>query len=208
MRQIYEALQSRKSELMGHQHFFKYAVMVPLVEINGELNVLFEERAHHLNRQPGEICFPGGKIDEDDADEMAAAVRETCEELGLDQQAIELLGPLDYMITSFHIVYPFAARISDYDQIRPNPDEVASVFGVPLEYLRSSTPELHYVDLSVSPRDDFPYDRIPNGRNYKWGRGTVPEFFYYYEGRVIWGLTARILNHFLEVTKSNNDQQS
>lgn len=187
---------------MGHQNFFKYAVMVPLVEVNGELNVLFEERAHHLKRQPGEICFPGGKIDAVDKDEVSAAVRETCEELGLEREAVEVIGALDYLITSFHIVYPFAAKISDYNQIGPNPDEVASVFYVPLEYLQSHTPELHHVDLSVIPREDFPYDRIPNGRNYKWGRGTVPEFFYYYKDRVIWGLTARILNHFLEVTKS------
>ncbi|GAB7053319.1 CoA pyrophosphatase [Paenibacillus sp. YK5] len=187
---------------MGHKNFLKYAVMVPLVEINGELNILFEERAHHLKRQPGEICFPGGKIDAGDKDERAAAVRETCEELGLAQHEVEVIGPLDYLITSFHIVYPFAARISNYDQIRPNPDEVASVFCVPMEYLRSHAPELHYVDLSVAPREDFPYDRIPNGRNYKWGKGTVPEFFYYYKDRVIWGLTARILNHFLEVTEA------
>lgn len=186
---------------MGHQNLSKYAVMVPLVELDGELNVLFEERSHHLKRQPGEICFPGGKIDAGDEHALAAAIRETCEELGLDRGHIEPIGPLDYIINPFHIVYPYVARISGYDQIRANPDEVASLFCVPLEYLREYTPELHWVDFHAAPRDNFPFDHIPNGRNYKWKTGTVPEYFYYYENRIIWGLTARILHHFLDLTK-------
>ncbi len=201
LKQVYQALQHRKPKPMGHQNLFQYAVMVPLVEVHGELNILFEERAHHLKRQPGEVCFPGGKIDVGDENEKAAAVRETCEELGLDQSYVEVIGPLDYRVTPFQIIHPFAGRISDYNKIRPNPDEVASVFCVPLEYLRSCIPELHFVEFQTAPSDNFPFERIPNGRDYKWRTGQIPEYFYHYEDRVIWGLTARILHHFLEITK-------
>lgn len=201
MHRIYRSLQNRKPEWMGHHKLNQFAVLVPLVEINGELNVLFEERAHHLNRQPGEICFPGGKIDLGAEDEKCAAVRETREELGLAAEHVELLGPLNVLVTPFHIIHPFVGRISRMDNIRPNPDEVASVFCVPLEYLLSQTPELHFVDITVTPPENFPFDKIANGRDYKWRKGSIPEYFYYYEDRVIWGLTARILHHFLELAK-------
>ncbi|MFC4766793.1 NUDIX hydrolase [Effusibacillus consociatus] len=198
---IIQSLKNRNASIMGQENLFKSSVLVPLVEHNGELCILFEERAHHLKRQPGEICFPGGRIDPTDEDELAAAIRETREELGLGNSSIEPLGSLDYIVTPFQIVHPFVGRIADFAKIRPNPDEVASVFCVPLAYLRKATPGLHYVDLKVIPPEDFPFDQIPNGRNYKWRTGKIPEYFYYYEDRIIWGLTARILHHFLEMTK-------
>lgn len=198
---IYRSLKNRNASVMGHQDLFKSAVLVPLVERDGQLCVLFEERAHHLKRQPGEICFPGGRIDPEDPDELTAAIRETCEELGLERGLVEPVGPLDYIVTSFQIVHPFVGRIDGFANIRPNPDEVASVFCVPLAFLRSTSPELHYVDLKMIPPEDFPFHLIPNGRNYKWRTGKVPEYFYFYEDRTIWGLTARILHHFLDVTK-------
>ncbi|WP_018133476.1 NUDIX hydrolase [Effusibacillus pohliae] len=198
---IRSTMKNRKASVMGQQQLFRSAVLLPLVEQNGELCVLFEERAHHLNRQPGEICFPGGRIDPTDEHELAAAIRETCEELGLEREAVEPLGPLDYIVNSFQIIYPFVGWITDFAKIRPNLDEVASVFCVPLSYLRNTTPDLHYVDLRVTPPDDFPFDRIPHGRNYKWRSGKIPEYFYFYGDRVIWGLTARILHHFLLVTQ-------
>lgn len=201
MHRIYQTLQHRKPELTGFQNLNQFAVMVPLVEVDGEWNVLFEERAHHLKRQPGEICFPGGKIDLGAEDEKTAAIRETCEELGLESQYVEVIGPLNVLVSPFQIVYPFAGRIIGYDKIRPNPDEVASVFCVPLAYLLSYTPELHFVELRVTPPEHFPFERIPNGRDYKWRTGKIPEYFYEYEGRTIWGLTARILHHFLELAK-------
>lgn len=184
---------------MGSQSLFKSAVLVPLAEQHGELGILFEERAHHMKRQPGEICFPGGRIDPSDRNELDAAIRETCEELGLAKNQIEPVGALDYIVTPFQIVHPFVGRITDVDQIRPNADEVASWFCVPLSFLQKAEPELHFVDLQMTPPADFPFDLIPNGRNYKWRAGKIPEYFYFYEDRIIWGLTARILHHFLEV---------
>lgn len=194
---IYNSLRNRKPFVMGHQSLFQSAVLIPLIEQDGKLHVLFEERAHHLRRQPGEIGFPGGRIDPADRDPQAAAVRETCEELGVEADDIEVIGALDYVVTATQIVFPYVGRIKRPERIRPNPDEVASVFTAPLDFLQAARPDLHFVDLCVDPPDDFPFDLIPNGRNYKWRGGQIPEYFYHYEDHVIWGLTARILHHFL-----------
>lgn len=196
---IDKALNNRKPFVMGHQTLFQSAVLLPLIEQDGELYVLFEKRALHLRRQPGEIGFPGGRIDPQDHDPQAAAVRETCEELGIEADQIEVIGPLDYVVTAFQIVFPFVGRIKQPELIRPNPDEVADVFKVPLKHLQTTRPELYLVDLHMEPPDHFPFDLIPDGRQYKWRGGQIPEYFYEYEGRVIWGLTARILHHFLKL---------
>ncbi|GAX90358.1 NUDIX hydrolase [Effusibacillus lacus] len=207
MDDIFRVLKDRNASIMGSENMHRFSVLLPLVERDGEVSVLFEERAHHLNRQPGEICFPGGRIDPEDSNELAAAIRETCEELGLEPDQIQPLGSLDYMVTPFLIVHPFVGWIADYRKIRPNPDEVSSVFCVPLEVLRNSKPEVHTVDLKVMPPDDFPFQLIQGGRNYKWRSGKIPQFFYFHGDRIIWGMTARILHHFLEVIK-NEDEKS
>ncbi|BCJ86346.1 NUDIX hydrolase [Effusibacillus dendaii] len=198
---IDQFIRNRKAFVMGHENLFKSAVLLPLVERNGEWCVLFEERAHHLNRQPGEICFPGGRMDPDDVNPQMTAVRETCEELGLRPTDLEILGELDQVINQFQMVQPFVGRIFDWERIQPDSNEVASVFFVPFDFLKHTEPDLHYVDLQMTPREDFPFEKIPNGRNYKWRKGQVPEYFYEYEGRIIWGLTARILHHFINLVR-------
>lgn len=198
---IYRAIHKRKPEMMGNNKIRQYAVMLPLVEVAGEWNVLFEKRSLQLKRQPGEICFPGGRIDPDDKDELAAAVRETCEELGLEKEEIVPFGPLDYIVASSQVIYPFVGYITDFQRIQVNADEVESVFCVPLRYLRSVKPELHFIDQIHCPPEHFPFQWVPNGRDYKWRRSQVPEYFYFYEDKIIWGLTARILHHFLQLTE-------
>jgi 8-oxo-dGTP pyrophosphatase MutT (NUDIX family) len=178
------------------------AVAVPLVEKDGDLHLLFEVRSRHLKRQPGEICFPGGRLEPDDRDPSAAAVRETCEELGLPPERVRVLGALDILVNPWRsIIYPFVCHIAS-GPIRINEEEVEEVFVVPLEYLRNHPPKIHHVHLDVRPEETFPFHLIPGGRQYRWSRGRAPEYFYTYEGYVIWGLTARILKHFLDLTTS------
>ncbi|GAB7386868.1 CoA pyrophosphatase [Bacillaceae bacterium] len=191
-------LQSHEPHVLGSEEYFKSAVLLPLVERDGQLHVLFEVRAKSLRRQPGEICFPGGKVDACDGSELDAAVRETCEELGVPRGAITPIAPLDFLVTPFNsIIYPFVGTIDAPGRIRPNPDEVAEVFYVPLAYFSTVKPERHDIKLVVQPPEDFPFHLIAKGKYYNWRTGHVPEYFYTYQGRVIWGLTARILHHFL-----------
>jgi coenzyme A diphosphatase NUDT7 len=192
--------------LLGEKRFSKYAVLVPLVELpEGGLAVLFEKRASTLRRQAGEICFPGGHVEEGDESRWAAARRETAEELGLPLEAIRYLGTLDTLVApSQFCLYPFVGLIGSPELIRPNPAEVEEVFYLPLEMLQTALPDVYEVPVKVQPEGDYPYHLIPHGEQYPWRSGSVSHYFYQLEGRVIWGLTARILAHFLEVIGEEN----
>ncbi|MGM0900973.1 MAG: NUDIX hydrolase [Bacillota bacterium] len=199
---IFNKLKGRNPKILGQEDFFRVSVLLPLVEKDGEIHVLFEVRASHMRRQPNEVCFPGGKMDKNDQSEMHCAIRETTEELGIQEQDISNVIPLDYLVSAFGtIIYPFVGFIDDLTKLRPNPDEVGSVFTVPLSYLQQTEPDRYKINFEVKPEDGFPFDLIVGGENYNWQTRHVDELFYTYEGNVIWGLTARILTHFLELTE-------
>jgi coenzyme A diphosphatase NUDT7 len=192
--------------LLGMKRASKYAVLVPLVELQeGGLAVLFEKRASTLRRQAGEICFPGGRVEESDESRWAAARRETGEELGLPLETIRYLGTLDTLVApSQFFLHPFVGLIEHPELMHPNPAEVEDVFQIPLETLLATRPDVYDVPVRVQPGGDYPYHLIPHGENYPWRSGSVPHFFYRVGDRVIWGLTARILAHFLEVIGTDN----
>ncbi|MEH7110459.1 NUDIX hydrolase [Bacillus sp. JJ1764] len=188
--------------ILGSKNFSKYAVMIPLILKEDGVHVLFEVRSLELRRQPGEICFPGGRIDANDSDEKAAAIRETMEELGLSSNEIQEVYPLDYMVSPFGmIVYPFAGFISEHAQIKLNPAEVGEVFSVPLSFFFEKEPEIYQIELKMEPEENFPFDLIVGGENYNWRTRGMKEYFYLYEDKTIWGLTARILSHFIELIR-------
>ncbi|MFE8696202.1 NUDIX hydrolase [Cytobacillus sp. FJAT-53684] len=200
IQEIMTKLSNRTPTILGKERFSKYSVLVPLIQEKGELHVLFEIRSHQLRRQPGEVCFPGGRLDETDRDELHTAFRETSEELGISEKNIQLISPLDYMISPFGtIIYPFAGFIENHEEIRPNVSEVDQVFTVPLSFLKETKPEIFQVHFKAEPEKDFPLNQIPGGENYNWQTRKMDECFYYYEDKVIWGMTARILKHFIEI---------
>ncbi|ALX49598.1 NUDIX hydrolase [Lentibacillus amyloliquefaciens] len=188
--------------VLGHEQFMKSAVLLPLIQKDNELHVLFEVRAESMRRQPGEICFPGGRIDPQDRDVCSAAIRETTEELGIGSEAISNVYPLDYMVTPFGmIVYPHTGLITLQGQLQPNPSEVGELFSVPLSFFLENEPDIHHVHLQVQPDASFPVELIPGGENYNWRTSHINEYFYIYGDRVIWGLTARILSHFIDMIR-------
>ncbi|ERI08085.1 NUDIX hydrolase [Aneurinibacillus aneurinilyticus] len=202
MEQIQSRISQRSFNLFGFAPLMRAAVMIPLVEKEGKLYVLFEVRAQTLKRQPGEICFPGGKIDETDESEQAAAIRETCEELGLEEKNIQIIESLGILIPPYSSsIYSFVGKIHDYEKITPNQDEVDEVFYVPLDFFLKKEPDVHYIHLAVKPEENFPFELIPQGKEYKWRSTRLPEFFYQYDGKIIWGLTARILYEFISLVK-------
>ncbi|WP_018924115.1 NUDIX hydrolase [Salsuginibacillus kocurii] len=198
--QLYE----REAGILGENTFVHSAIVLPLIEKEGEVHLLFEVRAKHLSSQPGEICFPGGKVDVTDASTEAAAVRECVEETGIQANEIDIIAPLDKLITPFRaIVYPYVATIDPESQFSPNRAEVEELFTVPLSFFRSTQPLYHEVHLRVEPEAQFPYHLIPGGENYPWRRSIVPEYFFQYGPYIIWGMTARILIHFMQTTQEN-----
>lgn len=199
---ILAKLEGRAPSIMGQQRYKQSAVLLPLLNIQDETHVLFEVRSMQMRSQPGDICLPGGRIDKTDKSPKETAIRETMEELGISASNIEAVTPLDYIVNdSGRIIYPFVGKLLNYEQIKLNEAEVSEVFTVPLSYFLETEPEVYKVHFQVNPEKDFPFDLIVGGKDYKWNTGHIDELFYQYNGKVIWGLTAKILTHFVHLLK-------
>ncbi|KJS22737.1 MAG: hypothetical protein VR72_04185 [Clostridiaceae bacterium BRH_c20a] len=195
-------IKNRRAKIIDQEKYRKSAVLVPLVNYQDEECLLFEVRSQTLNIQPGEICFPGGGVEPTDKNEEETAVRETCEELGLSTSEIEVIGPLDILITPFQfMITPFAARLDDYHKITLNKSEVESVFYVPVDFFLNNPPETYLTKVTISPQPDFPAHLLPNGKTYNWRAGSYPVHFYQYKDHTIWGITARIVENFVKIIK-------
>ncbi|PSL40104.1 8-oxo-dGTP pyrophosphatase MutT (NUDIX family) [Planomicrobium soli] len=199
---ILNKVKMRTPSILGSEEFAKYAILLPLIEKEGDIHVLFEVRSQNMRRQPGEICFPGGRIDPQDKSEQDTAIRETIEELGIEKSDIHDVFPLDYIVSPFGMmVYAYAGFIQSGAQFDPNPSEVESFFTVPLAFFLEIKPKVYRINFDVQPEESFPYNLIAGGENYNWRTRTLDEYFYIYEDKVIWGLTARILSHFVEIIR-------
>lgn len=201
LKKIEETFGQRKPKLMGHYSY--YAVLLPLVIQSGKLQVLFEVRSDNLKRQPGEVCFPGGRIEQHETREECA-IRETMEELNLRQEDITIINALDFINTySDFTLYPFLGilRPEAVKDLSVNQEEVKETFLVPLQYFLETDPYVYHFDVIPDVKDDFPYEMINSQRGYNWRKGCSEVPIYHYEGRVIWGLTARIVQHFALILK-------
>jgi 8-oxo-dGTP pyrophosphatase MutT (NUDIX family) len=129
-----DALRARpKVKLRPQANRASAAVLVPIVERDGELYLWLLRRASHLRKHRGEVAFPGGKQDEADADLVATALREADEEVGLGAGHLEVLGAMDELLTFTGFgVTPVVAAIEPGWAPAPNADEVAAVFLAPL----------------------------------------------------------------------------
>jgi 8-oxo-dGTP pyrophosphatase MutT (NUDIX family) len=160
--------------------FAPAAVLVPVVTQPGEPErLLFTERRHDLSTHAGQIAFPGGKRDAEDADAAATAVRETTEELGIEPAAIEVLGLLDDVPTPTRfVITPVVARLRGPLAMTPNPAEVASVFAAELASLAD------------------PGRYTSNGSRSFLGI-TYEMHEYRWEPHRIWGATARMVHQLM-----------
>lgn len=127
-------------EIAGEPRFsdrapVRAAVLIPLV-MRDEVTVLLTQRPSHMSSHAGQIAFPGGKIDATDANAIAAALRETHEEVGIESHFIQVLGELPvYTTGSGFLVTPVLGLLEDGFSLAPNPSEVSDVFEVPLRFL-------------------------------------------------------------------------
>ena len=177
-----------------------FGVLIPIIETPHGLSVLFEVRARNLRRQPGEICFPGGSTMEGEPP-AHAAIREASEELLIAPSSIEVLDELAIVnIYSGGTLQPVVGLLRDYEYTFSS-DEVAEVFTVPLAFFLENQPERYDVAMRSVPVEGFPYDRIEGGKAYAWDSSYRTIYFYHHEGRNIWGLTAGIVNDFIEKIK-------
>ncbi len=159
-------------------HLKRAAVLIPLVPHDNGWSILFSLRSINLAAHSGQISFPGGGVEPGEALD-AAAIREAREEVGIATERVELIGRLDDLVThSGFLVAPFAGVIDQRIDYVLQASEVDEVFEVPVEALLTpKQPEVRYVPF----------------RNKHY-----PAYYYHYEQYEIWGLTGRILKHFLD----------
>ena len=171
-------------ETVGDGHLFKgreplksAAVLVPVVNRNDQLSVLFTIRTAHLSDHAGQISFPGGRAEPDDPSIHHTALREAEEEIGIAADQVEVLGSLgQYTTVTGYQVTPVVGLVRTPFELRPDEFEVAEIFEVPLSELLD--PRNHLRNLVVQA------DRV---RHYY----AVPYRHYY-----IWGATAGMLMNF------------
>ncbi|MFX4261449.1 NUDIX hydrolase [Pelotomaculum propionicicum] len=200
MELVKNLLKTKSQEVQNIEEYFVSAVLLPLAETERGLEVLFEVRANHLRRQPGEICFPGGRVEKNELmNPEEAAIRETAEELGIQKDQVELLGSLNcFFGPPANIIYPYVGLIKDKESIKPEPAEVEEVFWAPLKHFIKNPPAESSVEVATRYARDFPFNRVPASYRKDWNKKwSFPVYFYEYGERFIWGITARILYHFV-----------
>ncbi len=172
------------------------AVLIPLIKINNEYHILFEVRSSSLKRQPGEVCFPGGVMESCDNSSLDTVLRETKEELLIENDNIKIYGALDYYLNINGMrIDAYVGELFNYSFTFN--EEVESVFTVPLSYFLENEPQLYDNTIQIVANPNLPHTL----NNYPWIQGKMDVPFYFYEDKMIWGLTARLLYHNLKYLK-------
>jgi len=152
------------------------AVLVPIMNHAAGLSIVLTQRTQHLAAHAGQIAFPGGGIDPGDETPLAAALRETEEEIGLPADRVRVIGRLDTYITrTGYRVEPFVGLIEPPVALTPEPGEVADIFEVPLAFILG--------------------DRMPERHSRRYQGKTRHFYVFPYGERYIWGATAGMLKN-------------
>jgi len=146
-------------------------VLVPIIERSSDISVLLTRRSKELKHHAGQISFPGGRMEDHDADVEATALRETDEEVGIAATSVSVIGYLRTMPTvTGYAVTPIVGMVSPDAELKIDHTEVEYAFEVPLSFLMSSA-------------NDVRTEREYHGRK-------VPMVEFHWEGERIWGATA------------------
>ena len=141
-----------------------------------------------------------------DESPLTTAIRETCEEIGICEDKVKIISPLDIFISPYNtLIHPYLIFIEDISNIKINVDEVEEVFLVPLDFLLNTNVSTFVNKVNITPDANFPYELIPKKHEYKFSTGSYEIPFYIYNDHVIlWGITAKILLNFLSYLKQRN----
>jgi len=174
-----QALSQRQKRHIVDASRVPAAVLLPIYYKQGQYYILFTKRTEKVKEHKAQISFPGGAYQEGDRTLVGTSLRECAEEIGLIPSEVEVLGELDDTVTktSSYIITPFVGLIPWPYQFKVNGEEIEEIIEVPISVLLDKGCLRH---------------EIINGK-------AVTSYFYHYQGRVIWGATARILNQFLDI---------
>ncbi len=156
------------------------AVLVPVIGREGEPTILLTERSADLPHHAGQVSFPGGRVEDSDADHIDTALRETEEEIGLHRRHVEVIGRLDtYFTRTGFEVTPIVGLVRPPFELTPDPVEVASVFEVPLSFV---------------------LDRSNHERHSREWQNMIRHFYVFpHPDKYIWGATAGMLVNLAEL---------
>jgi 8-oxo-dGTP pyrophosphatase MutT (NUDIX family) len=189
-KRVQRVLSERKRKAIKTDRWTRAAVLVPLFKKGGRPHVLFTKRTERVKHHKGQISFPGGVVDEGDENMEATALRETLEEIGLPRENARILGKLDDTFTVFsgYLITPIVAEIPYPYPFSINEEEIAELIEIPLEAFLEEhrwTVEMHSSEGK----------RLLN-------------YSFEYEGRIIWGATARIMRQFLNAIFGDKQEHS
>lgn len=171
-------LQPNPTTLWPSRAWQPSAVLLPIIEKAGELQVILTRRTSHLRHHAGQICFPGGRKESTDQSLLATALRETEEEIGVSSQKIQILGRLNSQpVLSSFLISPYVATLAPQAKFKLDPNEVADLFYVPLAYLMDQ--KKHW-----QLKKNHPY--------YPWIH------FIPWQNQLIWGATAAIIRNLAD----------
>jgi 8-oxo-dGTP pyrophosphatase MutT (NUDIX family) len=179
---IAKRLASRKRKQIRHEKLSPSAVLLLLVEKDGQYHVVFTRRSDNVEHHKGEISFPGGTVHPDDSDLLDTALREGAEEIGVARDDVMILGGLDDIVTvsTGFVITPYVGIIPYPYPFQINADEVAELILVPLGALMD--------------------ERCVRASEVTWEGKEITTYHFHYQGDIIWGATARILKEFLDIT--------
>lgn len=198
-------------DIMGRERYFNSGVLVPLVYLNGEYVFLFQKRASNI-RQAGEICFPGGGHEpHTDNDYRDTAIRETIEELGIKKESIHIDGTLDTFVAHMGaVINIFVGRlkIKNLSELNINKSEVEEIITIPVSHFIDNKADEYEVRVEIQPSyiDDQGKKNIllpakelglPEKYHQPWGGKKHRVLVYKTEKGTIWGITAEIINDFI-----------
>jgi 8-oxo-dGTP pyrophosphatase MutT (NUDIX family) len=198
-----ERLLGRETIIARHK-YFSAAVLVAFYEARDGLYLVFEKRARNT-RQGGDLGFPGGAKEEDDATYQETAVRETMEELGLAQEEIEVLGKLGTLVTpggTLVEAYVGQLLVSDLDVLDYDRDEVEELVPIPFSFFLDTPPETYVLTVATQPyheqdgkRVPFPAQELglPEMYHRPWRGRDRTVYLYRYGERVVWGIAGEIV---------------
>jgi len=199
-------------DILGRDKYFHSVVLVPFIEIEGELHLLFQKRAKNI-RQGGEISFPGGGFDPNlDDDISQTARRETIEEIGIDADKVHILKRFHTVVNPLgNVIDVFVGHldINDINKLDPNETEVDYLFTVPFSYFKNNHPKTYKLKVEVNSQEIdvagnrkilFPAQdlKIPEKYYDTWSGRKLPVYCWQINNETIWGITAEII---YELTK-------